>query len=290
MFLTVNRRARVLASFAVAVAIVGGCARAETDSQGSPTQSVRAIYVLDHGPGEGYVSRLVSLRPADLSVMDEWEAGYSPTFAASDDGAIVAIASQDPEGKDWLDVMTVVTGKTTRIPVDGRAIFTGPAFGNPLMTIVGQSILVYSANVLGPDSAAFSVKAYSLTDESAAPTETELGHCEIDAWLLPVSSEALAVVCPGTSEVNILGESAGKLRVVATVPLPRTDAPPGTPAGLNDVVGAEIDPVSNEIIAVTGLGRVFVVDLPGATTDFFVSAIGPGRPHTDGRRRGGRWR
>jgi hypothetical protein len=73
-----------------------------------------------------------------------------------------------------------------------------------------------------------------------------------------------AVVCPGTSDVNVLGESAGKLGVIATVPLPRSDASPGTPAGLNQVVGAEIDPVSNEIIAVTGLGRVFVVDLTRA--------------------------
>jgi len=244
----------------ISVMVLTACAQARP-SPPEDSLSVSAIYVLDESPSGASTSRVVELRSSDLEVIRDWPSGNSATFTVNTDGSRLVIASHEPDGSDWLEVIDLIEGNTlTRVPIKGRALWIGPPLGNPRLAVVGTKVIVYSYDVVAPDHADYSIVAYDLETPAAPPLRSEVGSCGIDAWLLPTGADSLAVVCPASSEVIALTVGASDVVVQGRVALPRQSAP-GAPDGLDQVVGADIMPSAKRVIAVTGLGRLFVVDM-----------------------------
>lgn len=256
------RRALRFWSSPILVMALAACSNVEPSTDPAQPVAVQAIYVLDVSPSGESSSRVVSLRSSDLSVISEWPSGYSPTFSVSEDGSWLVIASQDPDGSDWLEIVDTTEGKSVhRVPIEGRALWIGPPLGNPRMAIVGTSVAIYSYDVVAPDHADYSVTVYDLDDPARPPASVALGGCGISAWLLPTGSDSLAVVCPDSDEVVALTFDGSEVQVRGRVTLPRDKVGADTPDGLSQVVGAEIMADAKTVVAVTGLGTGLIIDL-----------------------------
>lgn len=273
----------VLGSAGVMALVVLGAAWAMRNVSG-PASAVPAqqavgpetVYVLDFAPGgDATRSAILAVDVSDEAVrtLGSYSVGNDPDVALSPDGSRLYAVSRVLSGTDTRDTLSVIDTTTGSVIQEVPVPFLGwqGTTGFHITQKIAVSpdgayvyVLVGSANdSLAPPQ---SLATFDVAQGSMLPDLAPLDGCGGGPTILPRSGSTAIVVCGQINEVRLIqSNKSGGIDSEQRLSLPRTGASVqdefGNSRDVSFVSGAVLSPDGSELFAVTGDGRVFVVDV-----------------------------